>query len=75
MFDRAIPHWRLTLAATLIAAQATILALGLFHAQVSPGYRSLFIDHTMMNVPYEDHTFVWPGPEQVPETTVPVKTS
>jgi len=75
MFDRAIPHWRLMLAATLIAAQAAILALGLFHARVSPGYRALFIDHTMMTVPYEDHTFIWPGPDTVPETAVPVKAS
>ncbi len=64
-------HWRLTLAVTLMALQAGIVAVGLFAPRVSAGYRALFIDKTMMNVPYDDHTFVWPGPDVVPETAVP----
>ncbi len=75
MSIRVTPHWRLILAAALITAQAVVLALGLFDAQVSPGYRALFIDHTMMKGPYESHTFVWPGADTVPEMAVPVKAS
>jgi hypothetical protein len=63
-------YWRLMLAVTLLALQASVLAVGLFAPRVSPGYRALFIDHTMMTVPYDDHTFIWPGPDLVPETGI-----
>jgi hypothetical protein len=63
-------HWRLALAIGLIGAQAGIVAVGLFAPRVSPGYRALFIDKTMMTEPYDGHTFVWPGPDRVPETAV-----
>jgi hypothetical protein len=71
MLSRIVPHWRLSLALLLLAAQALLLGLGLFDARVSPGYRALFIDHTMMTSPYESHSFVWPGPAVVPEMAVP----
>ena len=64
-------NWRLLLAAGLIGAQALVVAVGLWAPNVSPGYRSLFIDKTMMTTPYSDHAFVWPGPDLVPETAVP----
>ncbi len=70
-----LTHWRLAAALALITAQAALLAFGLLDPHVSKGYRELFIDHTMMKVPYEDHTFIWPGPDTVPETAVPTKSS
>lgn len=57
--------WRLTLCCGLVAAQATILALGLFHPRTSPGFRAYFIDRT---VPLVGEW--WPGPEEVPETAI-----
>jgi len=65
-------HWKLALAMLLILAQAGILGLGLFAPRVSAGYRALFIDKTMMTEPYQAHTFIWPGPDRVPETAVGV---
>ena len=63
-------RWRLVLALALIGAQSAIVAVGLWAPRVSPGYRSLFIDKTMMTTPYSDHAFIWPGPDVVPETAV-----
>jgi hypothetical protein len=67
--------WQLAIATTLIAAQLALLGFGLLDPHVSKGYRALFIDHTMMTEPYESHTFIWPGPDTVPETAVPTKSS
>jgi len=40
------PYITLLLAIFLLAAQATIVALGLFAPRVSPEYRAFFIEHT-----------------------------
>ncbi len=62
-----LPHrsWKLALACLIGAAQAAILAVGLFHPSVSPGYRAYFIDHTIRH-----RTDWWPGPDIVPETAL-----